>query len=124
MEMALAGIEPLAAVVVVMEEQKDAVVEVETVGADIVTEVDVDPEDIAMEVGVGPEDIVELNVGEDIMEERTVVESGARSESSSAWVDTTLHCHLSHSQHSQGMCRSQCMHRCPKSSTSSHCYVY
>ena len=90
MEMALAGIEPLAAVVVVMEEQKDAEVEVDTVGADIVAEVDVDREDVAMEVGLVPEDIVELNVGEDIVEELTVVESGARSKSSSAWVDTTL----------------------------------
>ena len=71
-----AGIE---AVVVVMEEQKDAVVEVDTVGADIVTE-----------VGVDPEDIVELIVDEDIVEGLTVVESGARSKSSSAWVDTTL----------------------------------
>ena len=79
MEMALAGVELLVAVVVVMEEQKDAVVEVDTMGADIVTE-----------VGIDPEDIVELIVGEDIVEGLTVVESGARSKSSSAWVDTTL----------------------------------
>ena len=88
--MAQAGIEPLAAVVVVMEEQKDAKVEVDTTGADIVTEVGVDPEDIVTEIGIDAEDIMELIVGEDIVEELTVVESGARSKSSSAWVDTTL----------------------------------
>ena len=68
MELTLAEVELLVAVVVVMEEQKDAEVEVDTTG----------------------EDIVELIVGEDIVEELTVVESGARSKSSSAWVDTTL----------------------------------
>ena len=99
--MALAGIKLLVAVVVVLEVEKDAEVEVDTMGADIVTEVSGDPEDIAAEVGVdhediaaevgvGPEDIVELMLGEDIVEELTVVESGARSKSSSAWVDTTL----------------------------------
>ena len=77
--MALGGIELLVVVMVALEEQKDAEVEVDTTGEDIVTE-----------VGVDPEDIVELIVGEDIVEELTVVESGARSKSSSAWVDTTL----------------------------------
>ena len=85
--MAQAGI---VAVVVVMEEQKDAEVEVDTTGADIVTEVGVDPEDIAADIGIDAGDIMELIVGEDIVEELTVVESGARSKSSSAWVDTTL----------------------------------
>ena len=79
MELALGGVKLLVATVVVMEEQKDVEVEVDTLGADIVTEVGIDPEDIA-----------ELIVGEDIMEGLTVVESGARSKSSSAWVDTTL----------------------------------
>ena len=80
MELALGGVKLLVAAVVVMEEQKDADVEVDTMGADIVAEVGVDPEDI----------VEELIVGEDIVEELTVVESGARSKSSSAWVDTTL----------------------------------
>ena len=88
--MTQAEVELLVAVVVVMEEQKDAEVEVDTTGEDIVKEVGVDSEDIVTEVGVDPEDIVELIVGEDIVEELTVVESGARSKSSSAWVDTTL----------------------------------
>ena len=55
-------------------------------------------EDIMEELTAGEDIMEELTVVEDVLEELTVVEvitsavveSGARSESSSAWVDTTL----------------------------------
>ena len=78
---------------IVME---DVTVETEelTMGGENVEELTVggeDVEDIVAEGVTGLDDIVaEVTAGEGIITEVTEVESGARSKSSSAWVDTSL----------------------------------
>ena len=83
------GVDDIVAedVTVEMEELTMGDEEVEVIIGEDVTGID----DIVAEDVTGLEDIaVETTVGEDFIAEVTEVESGARSKSSSAWVDTSL----------------------------------
>ena len=89
LEQLAAGVEGMGDIVA-----EDVMVEIEelTVGDEGVEmeELTVGDEDVAGDV-TGLDDIVaESTVAEDIIAEVTAVESGARSKSSSAWVDTSL----------------------------------